>query len=388
MTEMKLPASFLLLLLSALSLLGGCMGFHSDESGSAPRPVRLSGRIWQDSVRHDSVMQLWIDRHGELLHYELPVSRGSFSWQGETNDIDELRLFDTRGGSWHMYGGPNWELEIEIDSLGRLVHLGSDTVNTWLADMDELMRSTDSKSLRIHWLDSTCRADTGALRCALLLLRMLPQVEDSIMVRRLQGSLSAKAQPAWMVTRLEEYLDAASRIQSGRLPDFSFVSPDTVFRTHEIGYTGKMFLFWAAWDSVSVDSMRSVTRRVARDFGLYGEKAVKSRHSKRMEIATVCLSATDSARWQSLLRDVPGRHALYPAGFSDPRVRKWKISTVPYIVVIDAYGNVYGQDVWGEKLDRELSRFADVIPKKTDAVKGKTHLKSHSTRNRNKVKPL
>ena len=354
------------------------MDFHRDTPQLVPRPYRLSGRIWQDSLRHDSIMQLWVDRHGELLRAELPVVRGHFSWQGETNGIDELRLCDTRGRIWHMYAGPQWELEVEIDSLGRLTHLGPDTVNTWLAEIGQRIDTTASKSLRIACLDSVCRSDTASLRSALLLMQTVPLIDDSIMVRRLLGALSPSARPEWVVERIDACLDAASVVTSGRLPDIEIVAPDTTFRTHEIGHSGKLFLFWAEWDSVSVDTMQQVARRVARDYGLYGRTAAKSRYPKRMEIVTVCLSATDSARWKTLISDVPGIHALYPAGFSDPRVRKWKIRTLPYAVLTDAYGNVYGQGGWGTGIDHNIERFSDIMPKKND--KNKTtpyrHIKS------------
>ncbi len=357
-------------MLTALTLLAGCMDFHRDDKVLAvPRPYRLSGRIYQDSILQDSVLSLWVDQHDRLLHARIPVSRGSFSWQGETAGIDELRLFDSKGNIWQMYAAGQWDLEIEIDSLRRLTHLGADTVNTWLAEMDELFNSTDSKALHLHWIDSVCRTDNPSVRNALLLLKMLPQIEDSVQVRRLQGSLSAATLPDWIVTRIDDYLDAASRITSGRLPDFSVVSPDTVFRSHEMGRTGKLYLFWAEWDSVSVDSLRNVTDRIARDFGLYGHTARKTKHPKRMEIVTVCLSATDSARWKSLVRDIPGIHALYPAGFSDPRVNKWRISTVPYAVITDAYGNVYLQGKWGTFLDNNIMRFADEIGKSSSTKK-------------------
>lgn len=356
-----MKSSHLLLLLAAI--VSSCMDFHHDTPQLAPRPYRLTGRIWQDSLRHDSVMQLWVDQHGQLLHAELPVVRGKFSWQGETNGIDELRLCDTRGHIWHMYGGPAWDLEVEIDTLGRLTHLGGDTVNTWLAEVGQYFDSTASKSLRIARLDSVCRSDTAGLRSALLLLREVPRIDDSIMVRRLLGSLSPSARPEWIVSRIDACLDAASVQTSGRLPDIEIVTPDTAFRTHEIGHSGKLYLFWAEWDSVSLDTMQQVARRIQRDYGLYGRTAAKSRYSKRMEIVTVCLSATDSARWKNLVDDVPGIHALYPAGFSDPRIRKWKISTLPYSVVTDAYGNIYGRGHWGSDLDRNIDRFADIIPK-------------------------
>ena len=358
-----------LLLVFLAAIVCSCMDFHRDTPQLAPRPYRLSGRIWQDSLRHDSVMQLWVDRHGELLHAELPVVRGHFSWQGETAGIDELRLCDTRGHMWHMYAGPHWELEVEIDSAGRLAHLGADTVNTWLAEIGPRIDSTASKSLRIACLDSVCRSDTGSVRSALLLMQMVPLIDDSIMVRRLLGALSPAARPDWVTDRIDACLDAASVITSGRLPDIGIVTPDTTFRTHEIGRNGKLFLFWAEWDSVSADTMRQVARRVARDYGLYGRTALRSRYPKRMEIVTVCLSATDSVRWKTLVSDVPGIHALCPAGFSDPRIRKWKIRTLPYAILTDAYGNVYGQGSWGEYIDRNIARFADIIPSRNDKDK-------------------
>ena len=82
----------------------------------------------------------------------------------------------------------------------------------------------------------------------------------------------------------------------------------------------------------------------------------KKRRPKRVDIMTVCLHAADSAAWKKAIDKLPGYHVLLQSGFSDPTMKSWKITTVPYNIITDRFSNIQDSYLWGKDLRDALEK--------------------------------
>ena len=329
--------------LCAVILLAACTDRASRESEE--EPYTLSGVLWQDSTAVDTLVSLAIDRHDECITgagdtlpaietLALPVVQGRFSYTGVAyNGADELFFDDGRGHVARLYGTPGAELSVEVHQSGEV---------------------------------SVVQRDSSALRRALVLRDSIPFL-DSLAVRRALGNLPESAKPGWLLDAIDLQLDQMScALGKGfRLPRTSVTLPDTTFYFRDSRRSSLLILFWADYDSASVDSLR-ILSRIARDFGLYRYADVKtferetsptrSQKIHMIELMSVCLHAADSASWQSEVKDLPGMHVWLQGAFSHPLLTACQVDSLPFLLLADRFGNYQADNVWGAELYKSLER--------------------------------
>ncbi len=329
--------------LCAVILLAACSDRGSRESEG--EPYTLSGVLWQDSTAVDTLVSLAIDRHDECITgagdtlpaietLALPVVQGRFSYTGVAyNGADELFFDDGRGHVARLYGTPGAELSVEVLQSGEV---------------------------------SVVQRDTSELRRALVLRDSIPFL-DSLAVRRALGNLPESAKPGWLLDAIDLQLDQKSCAMGKgfRLPRTSVTLPDTTFYFRDSRRSSLLILFWADYDSASVDSLR-ILSRIARDFGLYRYADVKtferetsptrSQKIHMIELMSVCLHAADSASWQSEVKDLPGMHVWLHGAFSHPLLTACQVDSLPFLLLADRFGNYQADNVWGAELYKSLER--------------------------------
>lgn len=332
---MKSIFPFLLGLLS-MSLLLSCS--EKKQRVAEGSPYLLSGTLWQDSATVDSLVTLIIDRHevsvtaeGDTLPaYEeqtLPVVGGRFSYQGKSPvDADELYLYDQHGHSVRLYGTSGANLEVEVLKDG---------------------------SIR------QSSADTSSLMRALLLRDSIPAMKDSLRVRQILGGLPASAKPEWLMTSINAMLNQMSQevSKATRLPRTELQLKDTTYALQANRQEYLMLLFWSDDVPASKDSLQLFTS-IAKDYGLYSyANSFPKNHSKtrrpkarRIELMSVCLSASDSTVWNSAVQSLPGKHVLLQGGYAHPLATVCQVHQLPSVVIVDRFSNFQVKDVWGDKL--------------------------------------
>lgn len=308
-------------------------------------PYTLSGIIMQaDSAAADSFVTLLIDRHeisssvmGDTLAacevVQLPVVDGAFSYQGHTPlDADELCLYDGRGHVARLYGLSGAKLNVQLLANGDVVQ---DAVDT-----------------------------TDILR-TLLLRDSIGIISDSLYVRRRLGGLPESARPAWLMQSINQMLDRKSQAlgKATRLPRVDVQTSDTVFQLLGNRPESLLLIFWSMEDSLSRDSLQ-VMKSIARDYGLYDhaatfateKSATRRPKAHRIELMSVCMQCDDSAAWRSAVKDLPGHHAILPGGYAHPLAMNCQIEHLPWMVLVDRFGNYQKHNMAGDELYEWLDK--------------------------------
>jgi len=307
-------------------------------------PYTLTGTLWQDSTTIDSLVTLIVDRHefsfsveGDSIPvYEeltLPVVDGHFMYKGKSPiDADELYLYDQHGHVARLYGTSGAKLEVEV--------LKDGSVRQSSADTTDLMR-------------------------ALMLRDSIPVMKDSLKVRRLLGGIPESAKPDWLKLSINTILNQMSNKvgKSTRLPRVDLQLNDTVYPLLANRPEYLMLYFWSEAVPSSVDSLQ-LFNSIARDYGLYSyassfaKDKSKTRRAKahRIEMISVCMSASDSASWLSAVEPLPGKHTILQGGYAHPLATVCQIHQLPEIVIVDRFGNYQASQVWGKELYKWLDR--------------------------------
>ncbi|MBO7378444.1 MAG: hypothetical protein J6U31_01675 [Bacteroidales bacterium] len=324
-------------------LLAVSCGGGDQRRVSNGKPYSLVGTLWQDSVLVDSFVTLMVDRHESFFsamgdtvpafeEIVLPVVQGHFSYEGQAPiDADELFVYDQHGHLARLYATSGASLTLEVTQSG----------DVWVS-----------------------KPDSSELLEALMLRDSIP-FWDSLAVRRALGKLSDAAKPAWLMERID--LELAQKTghlgRNFRLPRVSLALADTAYDLLDSRQESLVLLFWAAFDSASIDSLK-VFQQVARDYGLYTDartfknekSATRSRKAHHIELMSVCLYAPDSASWKSAVKGIPGKHTLLNAGFAHPLVSACEVRSLPFLMVTDRFGNYQTHNQWGSELYRFLER--------------------------------
>lgn len=325
-----------------LCLLGLSSCSDSSLRVASGAPYTLSGVV-ADTLA-DSTITLIVDRHemyrsvqGDTVpaceELVLPVADGHFSYQGHAPlDADELYLYDSRGRVARLYGLPGASLNVRIMADGTVLQ---DAVDT-----------------------------TDVLR-ALLLRDSIPAIHDSLRVRRTLGRLPDEAKPAWLMQSINLMLDQMSRGlgKTMRLPRVDVPVADSVYSILGNRPEFLLLLFWSSADSASVDSLH-IFRDIARDYGLYDKaetferekSATRRPKAHRIELMSVCLDETDSAAWTLATKEIPGRHTVLKGGLAHPLAMTCQVAQVPWLVLVDRFGNYQVHNVWGDELYKWLDK--------------------------------
>ena len=308
-------------------------------------PYWLTGNLWHGETAADSTVTLIIDRHAPILTTSgdtlpatetviLPVAEGKFSYRGTPpTDADELYLYDSQGHVAHLYGLSGLHLQLDIDSLGTVSVTGYETA-------DPLYRT-------------------------LVIRDSISLMQDSLRVRRMLGSIPASAKPEWLMLSIGDQLDR-QWLEVGRrtrLQRMSIPVGDTLYQLPNNKPESVVMLFWSPEVPASQDSL-VVLRQIARDYGLYDfadkftkeKSATRSNKIHRMELLSVCVSATDKSSWESAVKDIPGKHSLLTGGLAHPLATTFQVHQLPTIVVVDRFGNYQCHNLWGKPLYKVLEK--------------------------------
>lgn len=317
----------------------------------------LSGTLWQDSLS-DAEVVLYVGHQGAFEQQVVPVVNGAFSFQGESADMSEITLVYGRHTA-HLYAAPGAEIVVQLDSAGSVVWDGQDSINGWLASHEQVLSTMSSAKTR-KYVDSVCHLSTGSIRSTLLLREQMQRLNDSLFVRRCLGSLSDEAKPAWLMRAFNEQFDRLSTKvnRNYRLPRAAMrLANDSVFNLLDSRQESLLIFFWADYDSASIDSL-VLLNGIARDYGLYDfeenfEKEKSPTRSKKMHklaLMTVCLHASDSAAWHSVVDSLPGMHSWIEGGFAHPLLTAFDINDVPANLQADRFSNMQSINKWGKPL--------------------------------------
>lgn len=224
----------------------------------------------------------------------------------------------------------------------------TDSVNPWLQAMDKRL-DVKNEHLRHVVMDSVVALPDSSLRTTLLLRDHLMQLQDSVYVRRLLGGLASSAKPEWLMQSIEQLFNEKSREKTyiRRLTPavLEMLNDSVPFKLADSRSDYLLFYFWADYSEASVDSLKALSKLLKKDYG-----------EKRLQLATCCLHASDSAWWRQQLADVDGLHTWMPGGFSDPRIVSWGVRGVPSLILVDMYNNLNQRNVWGTSLRKALDR--------------------------------
>ena len=339
-------------------------------------PYVLTGELYQDSLRTDSCMVLLIDRHEECLTDDgdtlpafeeiiIPVAGGKFMYQGEVPyDVDELTLVDQHNNAAHIFAASGLQVGVTFAEDGSVEFADTDTINHWLAAKTRELDGARPDEIRKE-LDSICSTQSDNIRSTLLLREMMPSTGDSIFLRRTLGKLTDEAKPEWLLNDINDRFDIVSQKlgKNYRLPKAEVLLPDTSYMLQGSRPESLVLLFWADYDSTSVDSLK-IFSQIARDFGLYDnaktfatEKSpTRSKNARRIELMSVCLHAQDSAAWLAVVKDIPGKHAWIREGMAHQLPAGCRVSHLPSIYCFDRFGNYQCHDRWGTDIYEFLNR--------------------------------
>ena len=358
---MKTIKALFLLIISLYSV-ASCS--KSDSEGNARDAYNVAGSIFQDSASADADLRLFVDKHGRFEEVTLPVLKGRFAYKGSTSGIDELFLVDDKGNVVSFFAKAGSEIDMTIDSLGQAVFGGKDSLNMMYYQLVAQFEECDD-SQRGDFLDSVCYTYRTSIVPALLIRDRMQLLNDSVRLRQCLGRITNEGKPQWLVNSLEQRFDNGGQkmkrsLRLNPLPKFG-TDNDTVFVDFSETRTNSMYIyFWADYSQESVDSLKMLVP-MAKYYGLHNYldeyvKKEKTRRPKRVDIMTVCLHAADSAEWKKAIDQLPGYHVLLQSGFSDPAMKSWKITTVPYNIIIDRFSNVQDSYLWGKDLRNALEK--------------------------------
>lgn len=310
----------------------------------------------------DSVLYLYIDKHGTLEHHKLVVNAGKFEFHGKTTDVDELMLLDNRGWSTAVFATKGARIELSIDSAHCVTILG-DSLNVRFAEIVARLDTLGGNDLKCD-LDSICLQYRHTLLSSLVLRERLSLVSDSVFLRQCMGRLGAEAKPAWMVNAIERLFDSQGdhlkrNVRLNPLPVWRTAS-DSIFDFSESRMNATYIYFWAEHSQLSLDSMKNIVP-LAIKYGMHEyfdtwKSLDKSRKPKRVDVLTVCLNAKDSASWLKQIDGLPGEHILLQDGLSNPVLKSWRINKIPYNIIIDRFSNIQDSYRWGKDLQDAIEK--------------------------------
>lgn len=362
-------------IVAALFVLVSCSKRGGTESGDA---YTISGTISRDSMPADAVLRLFIDKHTHLQQEELPVLNGHFAYKGKTTSLDELFLVDDHGLSVRLFATPGADIEFTIDSLGEATFSGSDSTNIIYRQLiDEFAACREIK--KREYLDSVCQLYRTSMIPALVIRDHMSLLTDSVHLRKCLGRLTDEAKPEWLTDALEQSFDnpglrIKKNLRLSPLPKFGTEIDTIPFDFNESRPDGMYVYFWADYSQESVDSLQMLAA-LADQYGLHDRmqdflkkhsKAKDNRRPKRVGLFTICLHASDSAAWLSHIDGVPGTHVLLKEGFSNSVMKSWRISRVPYNLLIDRFSNVQDSYRWGKELRDAFERMPNNFSARID----------------------
>lgn len=358
---MKTLTTLIILIISLFSV-ASCSNSNSEVEDSDSYSV--AGQIASDSASVDTDLKLFIDKHGSLVEETLPVLKGKFAYKGKTEAVDELFLIDDKGRAIKFFAHAGSHIELNIDQSGSPSFGNRDSLNLLYHQLVSEFEAC-SQSNRSQYLDSVCQLYRHSLAPALLIRDRMQLLNDSVHLRQCLGRISEAAKPSWLSDDLEERFDKSGL----RLVKNSRLAPLSKFRTdidtlfvnfNETRQNAMYVYFWADYNQPSVDSLQMLTP-LARYYGLHEYldeyvKTEKSRRPKRVDILTICLHAADSATWRKSIEGLPGRHVLLQSGFSHSTIKSWKVTTVPYNIIVDRFSNVLDSYLWGQDLREAIDK--------------------------------
>ena len=359
--QMKTIKALFILIISLYSV-ASCS--KSDSEGNARDAYNVSGSIFQDSASAGAELRLFVDKHGSFEEVTLPVLKGKFAYKGSTLGTDELFLVDDKGNVVSFFAKAGSQIDLTIDSLGQVVFGGADSLNMMYSQLVAQFEECDD-SQRGDFLDSVCSTYRTSIVPALLIRDRMQLLNDSVRLRQCLGRITDEGKPQWLVNSLEQRFDNGGKkmkrtLRLNPLPKFG-TDNDTVFVNFTETRQNSMYIyFWADYSQESVDSLKMLVP-MAKYYGLHKYldeyvKKEKKRRPKRVDIMTVCLHAADSAAWKKAIDKLPGYHVLLQSGFSDPTMKSWKITTVPYNIITDRFSNIQDSYLWGKDLRDALEK--------------------------------
>ena len=350
------------IIIISLLFVASCSKLNSDiDAGDS---YSVSGSISMDSASADVELKLFIDKHGSLVEEALPVLKGRFAYKGKTLGTDELILIDHKGHTVNFFANAGSHIELNIDASGNPAFGSSDTLNLVYNQLVKELEECQEKN-RSQYLDSVCQLYSHSLAPGLLIRDRMQLLNDSVLLRQCLGRISDEAKPDWLVDGLEDRFDKSGfkLKKNNRLDPLSKFRTeiDTVFINFNETRLNAMYIyFWADYSQQSVDSLQMLTP-MAQYYGLhqYLDEYVnreKTRRPKRVDILTVCLHAADSAAWRKSVAGLPGHHILLQSGLSHSTIKSWKVTTVPYNIIVDRFSNVLDSYLWGQELRDALEK--------------------------------
>jgi hypothetical protein len=346
--------------LCAALCLSAC-GSKETAAPSAPAPIpaepfsiSLVPTADLDSAARHTLLYVAIDDHftphsdtlpGDLqrawrLDSLKPDAQGRFRIDGTSHDVAEVYLATPSGRSYTLYaaGGGDYTWTYSATDI-----LAEDSLNGWLRRTLADLQARSADSCRTA-LDSLCQADAGELRAALLVRELLPEVQDTLFLRRCLGHLTPEAKPAWLRYDIDQRMDERYRTEYSGLLKRNFNLTDAkgeAFNFSTLNRTDQLVYFWADYDAASVANLRRLESR-----------------TNKVKVLTFCLHAADSASWRKTVATVPGHNVWLHDGLNHPLTRAWGVTRPGVYLLLNATARVLyrGTD------EKGLNHCLDSIP--------------------------
>ena len=358
---MKMIKAILSIIITLL-IVASCSKRNSGEE--VGEEYTVFGTVSQDSTLSGTDLKVFIDKHGRFVEEDLPLLKGKFVYKGKTAGTDEVYIVDAKGRTVSLYVSGGVEVELCIDTLHKATFIGTDTLNVIL---DSLSCAFDSLNMprRRELLKAVCTDYNNTLIPALLIRDKIHVFEDSLYLRQCLGGLTEASKPEWLMSNIDDVfkrpglrLKRNSRLSP--LPTFGTEIDSLPFNFRDARPNSAYLYFWAEFSKESVDSLQMLVP-MAKYYGLHEYYATwkskdKTKRPKRIDIMTICLNAKDSASWREHIDGLPGIHILLQEGFSNHAIIGWKVSKVPYNIIIDRFSNVQDSYKWGKDLRDALEK--------------------------------
>lgn len=348
--------SFFLLITSLCGLWSCSKGEDSEKVGT---PYVVKGTVMLDSswVVNNKLV-LFADNHRALKKDTIDLTpEGGFEFEGHALGLDELFLCGEQGEICRFYASGGMEINLSVTASAdngvktQFLVSPKDSINGWLQENKDNMNSDASECRQI--LESKIAANPMDIRVALLLRDKLELINDSLYVRQTLGSLKDEAKPAWLKKSFDATLSAigsGKNTYNRRLLNAAFETRDTIIDLATSHSDYMLVCFWADYSKPSVDTLRTLANLISSEY-----------EGKRVSFMSCCLHAEDSAMWNIRTKFLDGQHTWVKGGFSDARMRAWKIQEVPSVILMDMYCNQMQKNVWGGELRRALDRVPNRI---------------------------
>lgn len=347
---MKHPLFFLYFIVF-FTLLSAC--HQGEDEANAGRSYHVTGTIEADSSMNLDHLVLYADNHASLRSDTIILTpQQTFTHEGRTAGFDEVFLCSDGGEICRFFATGGMEVNLTIsqqDSVSVATYVASpnDTINPWMTE--HLLTFGGKSSAEQHsYLDSLCHQHPADIRSTLLLRELTEQLNDSVFIRRCLGALTDEAKPDWLIKDIDQILfeTAPSFKINRRLTSYTWQLGDSTTFDMSSSRSDYLLIYcWADYEPSSVDSLKVLSELLEDEYDM-----------KRIKLMSFCLHAPDSVWWNSKISSVDGMHTLVPAGFSDKRMRSWRVQKMPSLIICDMYGNVQQRDVWGKKLRESLNR--------------------------------